>query len=221
MSDSAHANGEQGHPEKGADSLLSGIERDVRQEAESLLEEARKDAERRRTMADQQASSILEQAAGEAEKQAQAVRSRILSGAAVEARRRRMQAQEEAFQDIMNKVRVELAHRIGSAGYRSVLVDLIAEAAVGLGVSEAFVNTSAQERAVIDQELLAEAEKKAKSVSGLKVGLELADRPPLHGQGVVLYSKDNRLAFSNQIDTRIKRKTGQIRDRVQRELFGD
>ena len=116
-------------------------------------------------------------------------------------------------------VRARLAAMVGTGEYRRMLAGWIAEAAIGLGEAEAEVNASAAERAVIDAALLAEAERDALESAGRKVRLTLSGGPPLLGQGVVLTSTNGRVAYNNQVATRLLREQSRIRSLIQEALL--
>jgi vacuolar-type H+-ATPase subunit E/Vma4 len=213
------------HPEdrpdtaESADTLIAGIEKDAREEAARIREEAEKEAKRRVSLARQQASAVLKGAREQAREQTDAARKRILAGAAMEKRRLRMRAQEELFEEVLRRVRQQLAGRREDPGYRSVLVKLLAEAAVGLGAEKALVQATEADRRLIDDSVLQEAERLAERAGGLKAGLELSEDTLPYGQGVLLVSEDRRKAFDNLVETRIRRRLPEIRELVRARLF--
>ena len=107
----------------------------------------------------------------------------------------------------------------GDENYRSVLVNWITEAAVGLGAESARINASEKERALISDHMLSEIARRIQKNTGKQVSLTLSDAKPLQSQGVVLTAADGRTAFNNQVKTRILRKQREIRTLIYDTLF--
>ena len=203
------------------EALVSGMEQEAQQEADKVIAGAQKEAERKILYTEQQVESILNEAAKRADAQAEKIRQQALSGVAVEAKRRSMNIQEDMHREVLHRAVSKLEMLADTDGYREVLSGYIVEAAVGLDVSAARVNASEHERSMITRELLVEAEKRVKKVTGKNVRLTLSGEPPLRKQGVVLTSEDNRTAYDNRIDTRLIRKSEEIRQYIHERLFGD
>lgn len=203
------------------EALVSGMEQEAQQEADKVIAGAQKEAERKILYTEQQVESILNEAAKRADAQAEKIRQQALSGVAVEAKRRSMNIQEDMHREVLHRAVSKLEMLADTDDYREVLSGYIVEAAVGLDVSAARVNASEHERSMITRELLVEAEKRVKKVTGKNVRLTLSGEPPLRKQGVVLTSEDNRTAYDNRIDTRLIRKSEEIRQYIHERLFGD
>ncbi len=123
------------------------------------------------------------------------------------------------IQDLMDRVEKRLAAMIDGPDYRTVLTSWIVEAAIGLDAETATVNASERERPLIDAAMLDQARQAVLSKTGKHVTLTLSDAPPLKGQGVVLTSRDGRMAFNNQVRTRMLRKQRQMRRLIYDGLF--
>jgi vacuolar-type H+-ATPase subunit E/Vma4 len=95
-----------------------------------------------------------------------------------------------------------------------VLLGWIVEAAIGLGLPEATVNASAPELPLLEEGLLAEAERRVRELTGREVRLGRAEGDPLAGQGVVLLGRGGRLAYNNQVSTRLLRRQSEIRKMI-------
>ena len=203
------------------EALVSGMEQEAQQEADKVIAGAQKEAERKILYTERQVESILNEAAKRAEAQAEKIRQQALSGVAVEAKRRSMNIQEDMHREVLHRAVSRIEKIADTDDYREVLLGYIVEAAVGLDVSAARVNATEHERSMITRELLVEAEKRVKKVTGKNVRLALSGEPPLRKQGVVLTSKDNRTAYDNRIDTRLMRKSEEIRQYIHERLFGD
>jgi vacuolar-type H+-ATPase subunit E/Vma4 len=207
--------------EKDKNALISGIETEARDEEQQIIKEARQKADEKRKYTDKKIESMLNDARKEAEEKAERVKSKNLSSLKLEVKRRSMHAQDAVNQDILDQVEKKLFTMISDPNYRSVLINWITEAAVGLDAESALVNASEKERMLIDDNLLSEAMNKIHTQSGRKVELKLSDGRPLTSQGIVLTAADGRTAFNNQVKTRILRKQRKIRSLIYDRILVD
>jgi vacuolar-type H+-ATPase subunit E/Vma4 len=202
--------------------LISDIETDAQVEAGQIMKEAENQAAEKREYAEKQVASLLEDARKKAQDQAEAIKRRALSAADLEIKRRSMSARDAVMRDIMGQVERRLETMIDDVQrYRPVLVDWIAEAAIGLGADSAGVNASEKERTLIDDPLLVEAGQKVRAQANQHVSLTVSAAPPLKSQGVVLTALDGRTAFNNQVKTRLQRSQRRIRALIYDALFTD
>ena len=201
--------------------LISDIEADALKEAEALVEEARTRVAEKKKYADKQIESLLEGAHNRAREQAEGIRKKAAAAVELEVKRRFMKLRTQIVEEVLTQVEERLAAGIGDGDYRSVLVNWIAEAAIGLGAESAEVNASQKERALIDDQLLAEAGEKVRTETGTQVTLTLAAAQPLESQGVILTAADRRTAFNNQVKTRMLRNQRRIRALIHDALFAD
>ena len=207
--------------EKDKAALISGIEIEATAEEQQIIEEAQKQADEKRKFAEKKIESLLNNARQEAQEKAEKVKSKILASVKLEVKRRSMHARDAVMQDIVDKVEQKLLTMINDSNYRSVLINWITEAAIGLDVESALINTSEKERMLIDDSLLLEAIKKIHAQSGKKIELKLSDEQPLKPQGIVLTAVDGRTAFNNQVKTRMLRNQRKIRTLMYNRIFAE
>jgi vacuolar-type H+-ATPase subunit E/Vma4 len=197
--------------EKDKTELISGIESDARIEEQDIIKEAEKRADEKRKYSEKKIEALLNDARSEAKKQEEAVTNKMLSAVELELRRHSMSVRSALIQEIMDRVEKKLDSMTGEANYRSILINWIAEAFVGLGVEAAQINASQKERELIDDKLLSEVKEKIRMQNNKQVQLILSDEEPLKSQGVVLTAADGRTAFNNQVRTRMLRNQREIR----------
>ena len=200
--------------------LISGIESDARKEADKILGEAKKRASELRMYTEKQIESILREAEEKARTQSEAIKKKVLSGVEIEVKRKSLYLKEKIFSEVLSRVKEEFKSLIQTQSYRTVLLNWIVEAAVGLGVDEAIVSTSKNEQHLIDEELLRRAEKQVSDILGKNVKLRLSRNSGTQ-QGIVLTASDGRTAFNNQVATRLLRYQQKIRDLIYTQLFGE
>ena len=199
--------------------LIAGIAQDAEADARRVLEEASKAAQERREGTEKQASAILDEARRKAEEQAKNISRQIASTAKMEVKRIGLRVREQATRMVIEQVRSRLAQMIGSPEYREALIGWIVEAAMGLSLPEAEVNASAAELQLIDERLLAEVQERVSELTGRKVRLFKSKADPLVGQGVMLVGREGRLAFNNQVSTRLLRRQTEIRKIIYETLW--
>ena len=207
--------------EKEKAELISGIEEDARLEEEKILRDAETQAAEKRKYGEKKIESLLNEAKEKAREQADTVKKKIISGVELEVKRLSMRSQDSIVRDIMARVEQKLGTMIDDPNYRSVLINWITEAAIGLQAESAEVNASERERPMIDGEMLSEAGRKVHERAGKQVTLTLSDAQPLKAQGVVLTAADGRTAFNNQVTTRMQRRQRDIRTMIYDTLFSE
>lgn len=205
--------------QQGKDALISGIEADARSEEERLVKEAEAQAGEKVNYARKKAESLLSEARDKATAQGEAIKQKAISEAEREIKRRALHLRDTLMQDIVAQARVKLDSMVDDPGYRTILADWIAEAAIGLGAEGARVNASARELPLIDDALLADVAQRVSTQTGKPVTLAISDAGPLESQGVVLTTLDGRMAFNNQVITRISRKQRDIQRLIYDAVF--
>jgi len=199
--------------------LISGIEADARAEEQKIIKEAEAQAAEKREYSEKKIESLLNEAHAKAKEQAETAKNKIISAAEREVKRCSMRVQDSIVQDIMYRVEKKLGTMTGGENYRSVLVNWITEAAIGLGAESARINASKEERALIDDRMLSEIARSIQKETGRQISMTLSDANPLQSQGVVLTAADGRTAFNNQVRTRMLRKQREIRTLIYNTLF--
>jgi vacuolar-type H+-ATPase subunit E/Vma4 len=207
--------------EKDKAELISGIESDARIEEQEIIKEAEKQADEKRQYTEKKIEALFNDARSEAQKQADAVMSKMLSSVELELKRHSMSVRSDLIQDIMNRIEKKLNSIIDDENYRSILINWIAEAFVGLGVEAAEINATQKERALIDDRLLSEVKEKIRMQTNKQAQLKLSDAEPLKSQGVVLTAADGRTAFNNQVRTRLMRNQREIQTLIYNAVLAD
>ncbi|MBA7538587.1 V-type proton ATPase subunit E [subsurface metagenome] len=201
--------------------LIKGIETDARNEAQGIIAAAEEVAANRRTAGKLQLDSIMKEAQESAKQRVMDIKRNNGSTIVMETRRLRLKVRERIINQILQLVKEGLKKMTGNPEYTAVLQDLIVEAAIGLNLDRASVNASEIERDRIDDQTRKGAEKEFKALTGREIRLEITSEPPLPGQGIVLTSTDKRIAFNNQVATRLLRYQSEIRKMISRELFNE
>jgi vacuolar-type H+-ATPase subunit E/Vma4 len=201
--------------------LINGITHDAEQEAQRLVEQAKKDVEDKKRACDTQVESLLNEAEKKAQAQTEAIIRHNRSAVNVEIRRIALKKRGEVLKKVLERVEESFAKLIGEPGYKELLVHWIVEAAIGLNAEQAVVNASKKERPLVTAEVLRTAEQKVKSFINKKVELTVSDEAEPIVQGVILFTRDKKMAFNNQLPTRLLRYQSEIRKMIFDALFKD
>jgi len=207
--------------EKEKAALILGIETDAGAEVEKITSEAENQVAEKRKYSEKKIESILNEARKKAQEQAETVKKKMISSVELEVKHRSMLVRDAVMQDVMDRVEKKLESKTSDTNYRSVLINWITEAAVGLDAEAAQVNASEKERILIDDKLLSEVKGLIHMQTGREMTLTLSDAPALKSQGVVLVAADGRTAFNNQVKTRMLRKQREIRMLIYNAFFSD
>ncbi|MBN1766575.1 MAG: hypothetical protein JW860_15075 [Sedimentisphaerales bacterium] len=205
--------------EKGKEGLISSIETDARAEAEKIIQDAEERAVEKRKYTQKQVESLLNTTREKSKEQTDALTRKIMSNVELEIKRHTLQVRQAIIQDIMDQVEKKLEAMISEPDYRSVLIDWMTEAALGLDVESARVNASEKERVLINDKLLSEVRKKIRTEFDRQINLTLSEDRPLDSQGLVLTTLDGRMAYNCQVKTRMLRKQRKIHKLIYDALF--
>ena len=201
--------------ENGKAALIASIESDAHIEEKKIISDAEAQALEKKEYADKKVESILKQADEKAKEEADAIKRKIISDVDLEIKRRFLRLKGTIIQDITDRVEKKLGSMMEDAGYRGVLADWIAEAALGLDVESAKINASEKERKLIDDQLLLQVKEKV----GEEIKLSVSDEKPLQYQGVIVTAANGRVAFNNQVKTRMLRNQRKIQTLISKALF--
>ena len=202
-------------------SIISGIEADALAEEQKIIKEAQDSVAEKKKYAEQKIESILNDAHKEAQAKVEALKKKNISGIQLELKRRSLNMKDVVMRNILDRAEKKLDSMINDAQYRSILINWITEAAIGLGAESALINASEKEFTLINDQLISEVQEKIRNKTGKQINLQLSKEAPLKSQGVVLTAADGRTAFNNQVRTRMLRKEREIRMTIYDTLFTD
>ena len=182
--------------------LFEGILQSAQTEATTILERAKQDAQAVQTSYEKKIADALEK-----EKKATAKRleqiQRLEESSIRNLRRRHSVGRSERLRQlVLESVAQKMALLQSDPAYRQIVIHWIAEAALGLDREEARVSCSFRES--LDESMLREAEDIVRKATGKRIHLQLHDKP-LTSQGVEVSTLDGKIAFNNQVTTRLIR----------------
>ena len=205
---------------RNAKQIIDGILADAREQAEKIKSEARSRVEDRRMLLSGRVQRVKDDAASEAKTRVEEINRRTDAEISRAQRRNELARRRDVMAAVQQRVRdriVELSWD-GGEDYRRAVTGWIVEGALGLAGTELTVAASAGEEDML-ADLLPEAERVAREISGEEVSLTVADEPHGGSPGVVVASPDGRTIYDNRVDARIRRHETEIRRLVYEIMF--
>lgn len=206
---------------EGKASLITTIESDAQAEEAKFLQDAAEQASQREQYTDKKIEMMLNETRQKAQAQGEIIRSKAISQAELEIRRQELRARNEIIRQIMTRVEEKLNSLIHSDNYREALIHWIVEAALGLGSDSVRLNTSAEERGLVDESLLNEVKTKVQQARARPLTIRLTNGPAPASQGILLTTEDGRMAYNNQVKTRLLRRQRDIQRLIHDTLFSE
>ncbi len=194
--------------------LFAGIIEAANHEAKAVLAKAQEDVELIKASYAQRIEELNHKEEEISTKQINQIeRSEELTMRNLE-RRYRVSLTQRLRKMVIEETAKKMAALVGTPEYRSVLVGWIAEGAVGLDREEAQVYCSFKEK--VDDAMLREAEELVKRSVGKVVKLQFGGAV-LTGQGVEVASMDRKVAYNNQVVTRLIRFERELKELMEGE----
>jgi V/A-type H+-transporting ATPase subunit E len=192
--------------------LLDGIIAEAEAKATKIISEAEKDAGARLDAAKDKAEHERQ-----IERKANALRLEQvrLKGESTKrnaSRKATLRRMDVCYDVIMDRVREKLQALSETEAFQRILVDWVAEAAIGLDLPKAKVSGSP--KAPVTEAMLRSAEKQVKALTGAEISLSL-DARPTQSVGVVVSSLDGKVSYNNLVDVRLRRFDRDIKQLVE------
>lgn len=188
--------------EERTDQLFAGIIQAAQAESDAILERAQKDVE---AVSDSYAKKIDDMGVQEqraTEKRLAQIKKQEESTIRKFERKYHVSQSERLRQLVLECTAERMVALASKKSYRKIQIEWIAEAAIGLDRSEAKVACSFKEQ--IDDAMLREAETLVKQATGKDIALQFSGAT-LTGQGIAVSSMDGKVAYNNQVATRMIR----------------
>lgn len=207
-------------PRDSAEALRARIIEDARREADGICAQGRKDAAH---LFEQQTANLVvmrDKALDAAAKEGDAKAKKILATISQERRKIRLEAQEKVLQEILSRIRGLTAGFRVSPAYGDHLKALIVEGALTLDTDVVVVVASACDVEMMNYDFLGNIERELKEKHHKSITLILEPDAATQDIGVILRSKDRRIACDNTFEGRLLRAYATIRAEILNEVFG-
>lgn len=191
------------------DRLFEGILESARSEARSIVERAERDAALTSATYQKKIADAAEQERRATENRLAQIKRLEESAIRNLERRHEVTYSQRLRQFVLDEVATRMTALVGTERYRNALVGWIAEAAIGLDKEAAVVRCSFRE--TVDEPMLRESERLIRQAYGKQVSLRFGGAV-LSGQGIEVTSNDGKVAYNNQVATRLIRKERQLKE---------
>ena len=201
------------------------VDNDIERLTQAVMDEARADAEQIRSEAQAKGETVRQKAQEQAEADAQDILKRAsveaerirrqgLASAELKARLLHLDHRERLLQNVFDAARQQLGSVQQWKDYDQVALQLLREALVHLGASEAQIRADPTTQQYLTQPALETLSQE------LNVQLALAETLK-NGLGIVVETRDGRMHYDNTLETRLARLHNSLRAAVNHILMGE
>ncbi len=202
---------------EGAERIIQEINREAEQKIQYTLKKAQEEAEKIKGEAKKRAEARAEWILRKAQTQAEIERQRIVAGAKLEVRKKRLEVQEELIQKVINALHERLS-QLPDGEYFSMLIDLTSEAVNELKTPRVVILSNERTLRLLDDRRDEFVEALA-GKTGRTVELQLGEPVGTIG-GVIVESEDGSVRVDNTFEARMERFESDLRARIAKSLFG-
>jgi vacuolar-type H+-ATPase subunit E/Vma4 len=203
--------------------LISKILDDAREEARSIIEEARRSSERlleqRNMEAEERARKVCQELIQSSEDEVENIIHRESVDAIIKTRLILLSEKRKVIDDVFKRAEQRLREFTEDGAYPDMLERLIEEAAIaaGGGRLEILLSKADSRRKLRIKEIA----KRVSSKLGLETTLEISDKPIDSYGGVIVSSSDGRTKVDNTLTSILERARRRLEPEIARILFSD
>jgi len=212
--------------DKGIDKIISHIKANVDREISAVLQEAHAEAESIKKAAQQKAEEEAQKILSQGKRIAALESQRIIAEKKLEARRRKMDAQEEVIAASFEAVTTVL-EEVAEKGeqdhlvYKDILFSLVASACEIVAGEKVELALNRRDSGRFDEKMMGELSSFVKKKTGRDISLSLANTTNSCLGGVIVRDLEKQLEVDNTLEAKLDRLRESIRVDVARLLFGD
>ena len=200
--------------------LLTQIQKKAEEEALVIKNMSKEKIERKTIENAEKKTAILQKIENETQNHIKRLDANLKSSIEMEQRRTLLKEQEIVITNILNGIHHQMREMIKETNYKEVLLNWICEGAIGLTGDSIEIQTSPEELKLLTTDLLKEASLRIEKLAAKrKVSFIVNTKDFILGQGVVLFSADKKLKFSNTISDRLARYDSQVRTYIFQTVF--
>jgi V/A-type H+-transporting ATPase subunit E len=202
----------------GVDKIKAKILEDAKAEANKIISEAEEEKAKILEKAKEEAEKRKAEILKRGEKEAEMTKSRIISEAKLEAKKKLLEAKEGIIEMAINKLKEELVKLPEQPEYKDKLINLIKDGAVSLGGGELIVRLNSRDMGLIEDSTLWNLEKEIESITKKVTVLKKGDPVDIIG-GCIIETADGLKSLDNSLEAIFNRNLNVIRARITEKLF--
>lgn len=188
---------------------------DVQKEAEAVIAEAENEAKEILRAAKEKADKTYNAILSEAIHKSETEKRKIASVAEVELRNQLLQAKENLVDEAFTKATEALKAFVETDQYPAYLFKLLSTIAESMDQLVLVVEVNARDKAILTQDALKKAGKKAKTE------LKLSEQTPNVLGGCRVQTEDGKIVYDGTLDNRLEELKPELRAQIARSLFGE
>ena len=196
------------------EALARAVLREAHSDAERILADSKEKAEAIRQETQQQADAIRTEILEQATREAERIRSEMVSTTQLKARTLQLEQREKLLDEVFDAARQQLASIQKSTDYEKTAYLLLRDALTHLKAEQVLVRTDATTAKLYTPEVLGEISK--------EIGTQITIGPSLErGIGVIAETPDGHRQYDNTLETRLARLRDTLRLPVYHLLMGE
>ncbi|MEO2117611.1 MAG: V-type proton ATPase subunit E [Methanocaldococcus sp.] len=202
----------------GVDKIKTKILEDAKAEANKIISEAEEEKAKILEKAKEEAEKRKAEILKKGEKEAEMTKNRIISEAKLEAKKKLLETKEEIIEMAINKLKEELTKLPEQPEYKDKLIKLIKDGATSLGGGELVVRLNKRDIELIDDSTLWNLEKEVESITKKVTVLKKGEPVDIIG-GCIIETADGLKSLDNSLEAIFNRNLNVIRARITEKLF--
>jgi len=183
--------------------LLDGILKQAELDSHDILQKAEKTIEEKTNALEAGISRIKSEMDSKIAAKLSELEKRADSAVKAELRRQNLRNRKKVNSAVNKSFYEKIEEQISTDQYNNFLIKLIAEGAIAVNDDSPVVSCSFREK--VTDDVLSEAERLIETKTGKKIKLGFVEETKLSGQGIVVESSNGRIAYNNQIKSRLRR----------------
>ncbi len=202
---------------EGAQLIIEEINREAEQKINYILNQAREEAEKIRAEAERRARARAEWILRKAQTQAEIEKQRIIAGAKLEVRKKKLALQEELIGEVLKALREKLMELPEEEYYR-MLVDLTVQGIREINEDRVFISSNKATLELIERNF-EDFAARVREKLGRDVEITPGEETDTIG-GVLIENPDRTVRVDNRFEARMERLRSELRAEIAGVLFG-
>ncbi|GAB6100906.1 V-type ATP synthase subunit E [Thermococcus atlanticus] len=202
---------------EGAQLIIEEINREAEQKINYILNQAKEEAEKIRAEAERRARARAEWILRKAQTQAEIEKQRIIAGAKLEVRKKKLALQEELIGEVLKALREKLMELPEEEYYR-MLVDLTVQGIREINEDRVFISSNKATLELIERNF-EDFAARVREKFGRDVEITLGEEVDTIG-GVLIESPERTVRVDNRFEARMERLRSELRAEIAGVLFG-
>ncbi|MBN1561769.1 hypothetical protein JW998_16070 [candidate division KSB1 bacterium] len=201
--------------------LIDSIKKEADDEAQKILDTARRVVEERKKSTDVQITNLKKESEEKEKQQVAAITQDGMRKIESLQRKQLLSLKEKTVDHVVACVKEKVSALLAKAEFKDVLIGWTVEAALGLAERDPILRVTASCMPFIDAAFLDKAARQYKELTGEDIAFTLAPQAMVKGHGIILESKNGKTAYNNLLENRLDRYKDTIQAIVLKDIFNE